>query len=151
MKRLDGKVAIITGAAAGIGEATARLFAEEGAKLALLDVVMEPLEKVVAELNEQGGNAIAIQCNVASEDDVVAMVKTTMDQFGQIVLSNRVPQSSLCGEYHSELVLLHLESCAFGIVYNPERDGVDVDRHSVFGQARLGAEVGCTKPLVDVV
>jgi 3-oxoacyl-[acyl-carrier protein] reductase len=84
MNRLQDKVAIITGAAAGIGEATALLFAEEGAKLALLDVAMEPLEKVVAGINENGGEAIAIQCNVASEDDVIAMVKTVKERFGKI-------------------------------------------------------------------
>ena len=55
MDRLKDKVAIITGAGAGIGEATARLFADEGAKVALLDVAMEPLEKVVADINAGGG------------------------------------------------------------------------------------------------
>jgi 3-oxoacyl-[acyl-carrier protein] reductase len=84
MKRLQGKVAIITGAAAGIGEATARLFAEEGAKLALLDVAMEPLEKVVSEINGGGGKAVAIRCNVADENQVKGMVKTVMGEFGKI-------------------------------------------------------------------
>ena len=62
MNRLKDKVAIVTGAAAGIGEATARLFAKEGAKLSLCDVAVEPLEKVVEAINAEGGEAIACSC-----------------------------------------------------------------------------------------
>ena len=84
MKRLEGKTAIITGAAAGIGEATARLFAQEGAKVALCDVAMEGLEKVVADIKAEGGEAVAIQCNVADEESVKSMVAATLEAFGKI-------------------------------------------------------------------
>ncbi|MCP4602886.1 MAG: SDR family oxidoreductase [Proteobacteria bacterium] len=84
MKRLQGKTAIITGAAAGIGEATARLFAEEGARLALCDVNMESLEAVVESIKADGGEALPIQCNVASEDDVKSMVRTAIDTYEKI-------------------------------------------------------------------
>ena len=84
MDRLKGKTAIITGAAAGIGEATARLFAEEGAELTICDVAMESLEKVAEEINAAGGNALAVKCNVASDADVEAMVNATMEKFGKI-------------------------------------------------------------------
>lgn len=84
MKRLDGKTAIVTGAAAGIGKITAELFAEEGAKVVCCDMAMEPLEAVVAGIKENGGEAIAVKCNVADDADVQAMIKTTMDTFGAI-------------------------------------------------------------------
>ncbi len=84
MNRLKDKTAIVTGAAAGIGEATARLFAEEGAKLVLCDVAMEPLEKVVADIKEAGGEAIAVKCDVSNEDDVKAMVAKTKETFEKI-------------------------------------------------------------------
>jgi len=84
MKRLEGKTAIITGAAAGIGEETAKLFAAEGAKVVACDVAMEPLEAMVASINENGGEAIALKCNVADEDEVKAMIKTAKEKFEKI-------------------------------------------------------------------
>lgn len=84
MDRLKDKVAIVTGAAAGIGEVTARLFAEEGAAVAVCDVAMAPLEKVAAAINEAGGKAIAVKCNVADEADVKALMAATKEAFGKI-------------------------------------------------------------------
>ncbi len=84
MKRLQDRTAIITGAAAGIGEATARLFAKEGARLALCDVAMEPLKAVVESIKAEGGEAIPVLCNVANEDDVKSMIRTTIDTYEKI-------------------------------------------------------------------
>jgi 3-oxoacyl-[acyl-carrier protein] reductase len=84
MKRLEGKTAIITGAAAGIGEATARLFAAEGARLSLCDVDTEALEKVAESLRAEGAEVLASRCNVADEDDVKALMKATLETFEKI-------------------------------------------------------------------
>jgi NAD(P)-dependent dehydrogenase (short-subunit alcohol dehydrogenase family) len=84
MKRLDGKTAIITGAAAGIGEVTARLFAEEGAKCVLCDVSVDGLEKVVGEIRAAGGEAIAVKCNVADESDVKELVRKALEAYGKL-------------------------------------------------------------------
>lgn len=84
MKRLEGKVAIITGAAAGIGEATAHLFATHGAKLCLCDVTTDKLDEVVASIKAEGGEAIAVKCNVADEEDVKKMVQAARDTFGAL-------------------------------------------------------------------
>jgi NAD(P)-dependent dehydrogenase (short-subunit alcohol dehydrogenase family) len=84
MKRLEGKTAIITGAAAGIGEATARLFAEEGARCVLCDVAVDGLEKVVGEIRAAGGEAIAVKCNVADETEVKELVRRALDAFGKL-------------------------------------------------------------------
>ena len=84
MKRLEGKTAIITGAAAGIGEATARLFVAEGAKLTLCDLAEEPLEALGAALRAEGAEVLCRRCNVADEEDVKALVKATLEAHGAL-------------------------------------------------------------------
>lgn len=81
MARLDGKVAIITGAARGIGAAAARLFAAEGAKVMLADVLAEPLQAVATEI----GSAAAIcPTDVTDEAAVKKLVDETVSKFGQL-------------------------------------------------------------------
>jgi 3-oxoacyl-[acyl-carrier protein] reductase len=84
MKRLDGKTAIITGAAAGIGESTARLFAAEGANVVACDVALEPLTQMVESIVADGGQALAVKCDVSNEGDVKALVAATLEAFGKI-------------------------------------------------------------------
>ncbi len=84
MKRLEGKTAIITGAGAGIGEATAKLFAAQGAKLSLCDVAEEQLGKVVSDIKAEGAEVVPVRCNVADEGDVKNMISTTLEAFGKI-------------------------------------------------------------------
>ena len=83
MDRLRGKVAIVTGAAAGIGEATAELFAEEGARVAIVDV--DPAgEQVAQRLRQSGAEALFVRGDVASEDDVRGAVATVEQTFGRL-------------------------------------------------------------------
>jgi len=84
MKRLEGKTAIVTGAAAGIGETTAKLFAAEGAKCVLCDVAMDGLERVVGEIRAAGGEAIAVKCNVADEAEVKELVRKALEAYGKL-------------------------------------------------------------------
>ena len=88
MGRLDGKVALITGAAAGIGKATSKLFIQEGAKgVVMADILDEMGEKVA---NELGQNAIYIHTDVSQEDNIKKVIDLTVDKFGRldIVFSN---------------------------------------------------------------
>jgi len=81
MARLDGKVAIITGAARGIGAAAARLFAAEGAKVMLADVLAEPLQVVA---NEIGSAAAICPTDVTNEDANKKLVDLTVSHFGKL-------------------------------------------------------------------
>ena len=67
--RLDGKVALISGAARGMGECEARLFVREGAKVVMGDVLDEPGQKAVQEISQQGGAATYIHLDVTKESD----------------------------------------------------------------------------------
>jgi len=83
--RLEGKVAIITGAGRGTGKATALAFAREGAKVVgTVDRRTEELEATVKEIEKAGGEALAVKADVAKLSDIEAMVKQTTDKFGKI-------------------------------------------------------------------
>ncbi len=84
MDRLKDKVAIITGAAAGIGKETALLFSKEGAKVVLCDLATDPLEDIASTIKRSGTEAICVKCNVAVEADVKAMVAAALEAFGKI-------------------------------------------------------------------
>ncbi|MGG1677901.1 SDR family NAD(P)-dependent oxidoreductase [Neobacillus sp. NRS-1170] len=83
MGKLDGKVAIITGGAGGIGIETAGLFLREGAKVVLVGQTEEKLIKAKAELDALG-EVMVVQADVSEEADTVNYVRTTMDHFGKI-------------------------------------------------------------------
>jgi NAD(P)-dependent dehydrogenase (short-subunit alcohol dehydrogenase family) len=82
--RLDGKVAIVTGAASGIGEATAKLFAREGAKVVLADIDRGNGTRVAAEIRTEAGQGVFVPTDVASEEQVRQMVETTVRTYGGV-------------------------------------------------------------------
>lgn len=81
--KLENKVAVVTGGASGIGEATVRLFAQEGAKVVIADF-SERGEEVVADLKAQGFEALFVKTDVTSEEDVKNMVAKTVETFGSL-------------------------------------------------------------------
>lgn len=81
MGRLDGKVAVITGGASGMGEAAARLFVAEGARVVIGDLQDERAQTVVAGL---GGNGVAVHCDVSVAADVERLVQTAIDRYGKL-------------------------------------------------------------------
>ncbi|WP_099826940.1 SDR family NAD(P)-dependent oxidoreductase [Oceaniglobus indicus] len=83
MKRLDGKIALITGGAAGIGLDTARLFLDEGARVALVDLNDDDLAKAAGELGG-GDDVLCIAADVSSADDTARYVRETLDWGGRI-------------------------------------------------------------------
>ncbi|MCH8801931.1 MAG: glucose 1-dehydrogenase [Chloroflexi bacterium] len=82
--RLQGKVALITGAARGQGAAEARLFAQEGAKVVLADVADQDGTIVAAEIAEAGGDALYVHLDVTSEDEWDAAVRAAVASFGKL-------------------------------------------------------------------
>lgn len=83
-ERLNNQVAWITGGASGMGEGAARLFAREGAKVAVVDLNAERGESVVSEIVRDGGNAIFICCDVSKEEEVRQSILKTVDRFGSL-------------------------------------------------------------------
>jgi len=81
---LTGKVAVITGASAGLGADAAQAFAEVGANVALLARRVEKLEEVKNRIAETGRDVIAVQCDVTNEDSVATAMKEVLDHFGTI-------------------------------------------------------------------
>lgn len=79
---LEGKSALVTGGASGIGRATALAFAREGAWVAVADLTPEGAQRTVAEIEAKGGKAMAIACDVTDDAAVAAMVAAAVEAFG---------------------------------------------------------------------
>ncbi len=85
LNRLEGKVAIITGAASGQGRGAAIRFAQEGVKIACCDIAsIEKIENVVNEIQKNGGEAFAVQCDVSKAGSVDKMVSSVVEKFGKV-------------------------------------------------------------------
>jgi 2-hydroxycyclohexanecarboxyl-CoA dehydrogenase len=84
MARLSGKVAAITGGASGIGEATARLFVEEGARIAIADLDAERGRMVADEIKTAGGEVIFVEAHMELEGDAMTFIRRTVEHFGRL-------------------------------------------------------------------
>ena len=104
--RLSDKVAVITGAGSGVGRASARRFAEEGASVVCVDIDLDRAKETVAELEGAGGTAVAERCDVALDDDVAGVITGAVQQFGRLdIMFNNVgiptPRLGMIFEDHS--------------------------------------------------
>lgn len=97
LRSVKGKIAIITGAASGMGEATARLFAEQGARVAVTDRNQEGIARVVADIKAFGGDAHAWHLDVADHAAIKKTVKEIADHFGGIdIIVNNAGIGQFC-------------------------------------------------------
>lgn len=87
MKSLENKVAIITGAASGIGKAAAMLFAKEGAKVVVSDIQEELGKSVVNEIKVSGGDAIFFKADISKPEENEALVNAAIEHFGKLDIS----------------------------------------------------------------
>ncbi|MBV2143717.1 SDR family oxidoreductase [Falsochrobactrum sp. TDYN1] len=108
MKRLEGKVAIITGAGSGFGSAIARRFAAEGAKVVLADV---NIKRVDDELADIGADAIAVQADVSRKDDMEDLARQAFEAFGRIdIMVNNA------GFTHRNMALTEVDEDNFDLI-----------------------------------
>ena len=128
MMRLPGKVSIITGAASGIGKATALKFAREGAIVAVCDLGREGVDAAVAEINAEGGQALGYVVNVTERAQISAVVSDLKARFGRVdVLVNNAgivadaQLSKMTDEQFDQVINVNLRG-----VYNCARAVVDV-------------------------
>lgn len=84
MAKLENKVAIVTGAASGMGKSIAKLYAQQGAKVVVADYNFEGAEAVVKEITEANGQAIPMSVNVADADAVNKMIEDTVNEYGAL-------------------------------------------------------------------
>jgi len=104
--RLAGKVAVVTGAASGMGKAIAELFAAEGAKVVVSDLRLESTEAVVSGIAEKGGTAVAVRADVSKEEDVQQLIGAAVSTYGSVdilinnagIMDNFVPAAEVTDE-----------------------------------------------------
>ena len=110
MGRLDGKVALITGGAQGIGRAIALLFARQGAKVAISDINLQKARETCQEVESLGGQAMAISGNVADAKAAEAMMEQAVEKFGglDILVNNAgITRDGILLRMKEEDFLLH--------------------------------------------
>jgi meso-butanediol dehydrogenase/(S,S)-butanediol dehydrogenase/diacetyl reductase len=152
--RLKDKVALVTGSGSGIGEATAKRLAAEGASVAVVDLNEDGAKRVVDEIRKAGGKAESFKANIAMPEQVEAMVKFATDKFGRLdILHNnairlytgRVGEMSL--DHFRKAVEVGLTAywysikCALSVMV-PQGKGAIINTGSVsglFGDYGLGA------------
>ena len=116
MGRLSGKKAIVTGAASGIGRASARIFAREGARVVAVDMVEEGLAATVAMITEAGDIATAVTADAGSEDDVADFINNCVETYGGLdviyanagVSGGRVPLAQQTVEMWQNVLRINL-------------------------------------------
>ncbi|GGJ72926.1 glucose 1-dehydrogenase [Virgibacillus salexigens] len=119
MKRLEDKIAIITGSGAGIGKQISRTYAQEGAKVVIADFDEKALQTTVNALQEQGYDALGVKVNVAEASEVQAMIDDTVEAFGRIdILVNNA------GVGDNMQAAAHVEDATWERVMNVNVNGV---------------------------
>lgn len=153
MNTIANKVVVIIGASSGLGEATARLLAERGAKLVLGARRLDRLEKLATDLTAAGGDAIAVATDVAKRGDVEELVKAGLNQFGRIdVLVNNAgimpmaAMSKLQVEEWDRMIDVNIKGVLYGIAavlpnMRANKSGHIINLSSVAG-LRVSAGVG---------
>jgi 3-oxoacyl-[acyl-carrier protein] reductase len=127
--RLTGKVSIITGAAQGIGRATALKFAKEGAKVAVCDINLESIEQTVELVESAGGEAIGFRVDVTDKESIARMVEGVMAKWGRIdTLVNNA-----------------------GIVQDAQFKKMSEDQFDRVIDVNLKGVYNCTKAVVDIM
>lgn len=147
MKLLENKVALITGAGSGIGKATADLFATEGAKVVISDIIEENGNAAVKNITQKGGTAFFVKADSSKPEDNEMLVKQTIQKFGtlDIAVNNAGIGGPLgtTGEYPldgwKKVIDINLSGVFYGLRYQIpamlEKGGSIINVASILGQA----------------
>lgn len=161
--RLQDKVAVVTGAASGMGKAIAVLFAKEGAKVIVSDLNEEGAKATVAEIEANGGIATAIASNVAKEEDVQKMIDSAITEYGTLdilvnnagIMDNFVPAGDVTDELWERVFAINTTGPMRAIrkalpIFTQKEKGVIVNIASVGGLngSRAGAAYTASKHAV---
>ncbi|MER5625681.1 SDR family NAD(P)-dependent oxidoreductase [Streptosporangium sp. NPDC002544] len=95
MGQLSERVAIVTGAASGVGRGCAQRFADEGAAVVLADIQGELVRELAEEITTGGGKAVAVTCDVAKENEIDQVVGVAIESFGQIDILANIAQGAM--------------------------------------------------------
>lgn len=158
--KLENKVAIVTGAASGIGRAIAMLYAKEGAKVVVSDINLEAAETVVKEIESASGSAIAVATNVAKQEDVDTLINTTVEKFGTIdivvnnagIMDNFIPVAEVTDDIWDKVIAVNTTGPMKTIrkvmpIFLEKKKGVIINVASVGGLqgSRAGAAYTASK------
>lgn len=116
MNALANKVAIVTGAASGIGAAIAKLFAKEGANVVVSDINIEHAKAIAKDIKAEGGKAFAIETNVANAADTNALIDQTIEEFGTVdilvnnagIMDNFLPAETVTDELWDKVMAVNV-------------------------------------------
>ncbi len=143
---LNNKVAIVTGAASGIGRATAKAFAREGARVVVSDISVDGSEETVRQIKSAGGEASFVKCDVSQEADVRKLVQQAVDTYGGLdfacnnagISGEAAPTADYTLDGWNKVISINLTGVFLGMKYQiPEMlkrgGGVIVNMASILG------------------
>ncbi|WNS45363.1 SDR family oxidoreductase [Paenibacillus sp. MMS20-IR301] len=161
--RIQNKVAVVTGAASGMGKAIALLYAKEGAKVIVADIHEEAAEAVAKEIRNSGGEATAVKANVAEEADISNMIDTAVSAYGTVdilvnnagIMDNFEPAGDIDDESWNRIFAVNTTSVMRATrkvlpIFLAKKQGVILNVASVGGLygARAGAAYTASKHAV---
>lgn len=161
---LKGKVAVVTGGASGIGEATAMLLSAHGAKVVISDVDTELGNRVVNNIKQKGGEAVFIKADVSNPADCEALAKGTVDAFGSLDIAfnnagiggESNPVADLKVEGWNKVIAINLSSVFYCMKYQLQQmekqgSGAIVNTASILGMVGFANSSGYTAAKHGVV
>lgn len=154
---LQGKVAVITGAAQGIGKATAQLFAQHGANVVVTDIQIEKANDTANEIIANGGNAMALKVDITSAVDVENVFKQTVSKYGKVdivvnnagFMDNFSPVGDMQDPYWAKIIDINLTGtmrmCRAAVqAFLPKKQGIIINLSSAAGVSGARAGVAYT-------